>query len=487
MNPPFSDREKMPAEMRNSINENSTLSAICGNHVNLWGYFLALSHLLLKDGGKIGAVIPINIARGKATNQIREHLLKNYHIRYIVKPLADAAFSEGSEFKDILFVAEKKKPTKEDLTAIVLFKKSKDEVNIDDTQKIIEEITKIKAEPGKKVQNEFFDLFFVENKKLLEHQDNLMPLLGFSDSENREKLDNFLLKVKERAKGKVTKIRSESVEEGFHASPAGLSELVFVTSPTDQSRVGRSFLILEKVTKESIEVRMNESKTIFSIPKDQVVPALRTLTSVKKFGVKNIDFVITKKFNGFSDVLKFSKWKSGEFDWFQHRKNVENKTSNVVVGRRFRPNSVNTHHFAFYSDTGIVAPHTFKIIRFKNKKEAMLQTLILNSTITMANIISFREQTTGGFTDIMESELVSFDIFNIDKLTKQDIERLERVFEKTSDKDFPSITEQFNSNFGLRREIDLAILSVLGFETKEADRLLDSAYPAIAKELEAKE
>ncbi len=117
MNPPFTDRYKMPKEMREKLKKNS-LSNICGNQINLWGYFLALADLLLKPEGKIGAVIPINIARGGATEKIRNYLLENYHIRYIVKPVKDLAFSEGAAFRDILLILEKRKPKINDITKV---------------------------------------------------------------------------------------------------------------------------------------------------------------------------------------------------------------------------------------------------------------------------------------------------------------------------------------------------------------------------------
>jgi tRNA1(Val) A37 N6-methylase TrmN6 len=75
MNPPFSDSEKMPPEMREKL-KNNPLGDTWGHRINLWGYFLVLADLLLKSKGKIGAVIPINIARGKATEKIRNFLLE---------------------------------------------------------------------------------------------------------------------------------------------------------------------------------------------------------------------------------------------------------------------------------------------------------------------------------------------------------------------------------------------------------------------------
>ncbi|MGB9760708.1 MAG: HsdM family class I SAM-dependent methyltransferase, partial [Thermoproteota archaeon] len=88
MNPPFSDREKLPEDYLEKLSNKSiigkTLGKTCGHQINLWGYFLALADLMLKPNGKIAVVVPINIARGKATEKIRNYLLENYHIKYIV-------------------------------------------------------------------------------------------------------------------------------------------------------------------------------------------------------------------------------------------------------------------------------------------------------------------------------------------------------------------------------------------------------------------
>lgn len=76
----------MPRYMLEKLKNNDTLGGICGHKVNLWGYFIALADYLLKPGGRIGAVIPINIFRGEATEKIRKYLIENYKIEYIIKP-----------------------------------------------------------------------------------------------------------------------------------------------------------------------------------------------------------------------------------------------------------------------------------------------------------------------------------------------------------------------------------------------------------------
>ncbi|MEM0142731.1 MAG: N-6 DNA methylase [Candidatus Parvarchaeum sp.] len=484
MNPPFSDREKMPKEMRDKLNNNTTLNAICGGQVNFWGLFLAMANLLIKDGGKIGAVIPINFARGEASRQIREFLLTNYTTKFIIKPLSDAAFSEGASFKDILYIAIKKRPEKVDYTGIVSIKASIKTLTQEQVIKLVKDLASC-YETQKDKNTEQFEVNFINTLEMLDYTDNLMPLIGFTTYKNKNVLDSFLKSIRKYSSELLIKIPKEMISEGFHASPAGLSELVFITRPLDKARVERAFLTLKKEDNEFIQVELKNGELSLNIPYSKLKPALRTLTAVKTFNPECVDYILTQQPERFEAIMKLSKWK-GLFNWSEHRRTVEKKESFVIVGSRFRPNSNNTHQFAFYSSKRLVAPHTFKILRFENSKEALIQTLILNSSITMANILSYRAQTTGGFTSIMESELISFDIFNFKELSEKQKTKLESLFNDLKKKDFPSIFEQYDKNFADRRLIDSTILEILGFREEEINKLLDSLYPVIAKEFQAK-
>ncbi len=484
MNPPFSDREKMPTEMREKINENEVLNRVSGNRVNLWGSFMALSDLLLRKDGKVAAVIPINIARGEATKKIRQYMLKNYSLQYLVKPLEDEAFSEGSSFKDVLFIGRKRKPMPGDYTAIVTIRTSIKNLPPEAVSRLISRI-KNSYDRKEPLNTGTVETEFLETIKLSRYENNLMPIIGFASTSNKKVLDDFLTRVRERSAKKLTKISRPMISEGFHASPSGLSELVFITKPLDTSRIERAFLIVENENEKVVMVKIKDLNESFPVARSKLKPALRTLTAVKTMDASDIDYVLIDPPSNFEAILNLSKWR-GSFDWANQRENVRKKTSNVVVGRRFRPNSKNTHHFAFYSEKGILSPHTFKLIRFRDPIEAKIQTLILNSTLTMSNILSFREQTTGGFTDIMESELVLFDIFDVSALNAEAITKLLNLFNDLCNKELPSILDQYVSFNEMRVNLDIGILSVLGFSDEEARKILFPLYEAIIEEMKVK-
>ena len=103
--------------------------------------------------------------------------------------------------------------------------------------------------------------------------------------------------------------------------------------------------------------------------------------------------------------------------------------------------------------------------------------------ITLKNIITLREQTTEGFTDIMETELNLFDAFNINNLTVEDKKKLDESFDYLKNVKFPSILEQLENRFKGRIELDKTILQVIGFDKKEINNWLPKIYDALIKEL----
>ncbi len=485
MNPPFSDREKMPPEMREQLKKNP-LGEICGHQVNLWGYFLALADLLLKPGGKIGAVIPINIARGKATEKIRKFLLENYHIRYIVKPVVDVAFSEGASFNDCLFIAEKsKEKSKSGITTFVFLKKSIRNLSMEEIERILQSIKKNYSQ-NKEICTSDFDLALVESSKLLKFIDNMMPFFGVHSVKNLKILYDFLEAISNSNNSNKLNKFIYPIKEGFHASPAGLSELTFITNPLTKDRVKRAFLITEKEEKNDIICKINKTNIRIKIEKSSLIPALRTLTGVKRFFVDDIDFFIVEKPKEFEKILILSKWKDkNKFNWENRvKKNVSGKKTYLAIARRFRPDSPNTHLFAFFSNKSFIVPHTFKIVDIP-EDEAIYQGLILNSIIGIMNVIIYREQTTEGYTDIMESDLHNFKIFNADVLTYDDKKTLKKLSDTLSKVEFPSIIEQLENRFWARIELDKAILKILGFSDGEINEWLPKVYDALVEELRA--
>lgn len=485
MNPPFTDRDKMPQYMRDSLKENTTLVKFCANAVNLWGYFLALAHLLLRDGGKIGGVIPINIARGETTFKIREFLFKNYHVIYWIKPVADFAFSEGASFKDSLFIAKKIQPKTDDLTGMILFRKSIRSMTLEEGQKVVEKIRSIEPIEGKQYETEYFSLRFVKQTELCSDIDNLMLHIGGTSFQNMDVIREFIAAVSHSGKKKLSNLKIEHMKEGI-TSPKGMSQLVYVTQPLDESRVKRSFLILEKEEGHTINAIVKDANKSVEIPKDAIKPALRTSTGIKSIDItKHHDYIVTKKYPDFSKVLMFSKWR-GKFDW----RLIQNKIdmvgeSRTVIPDKIRLSSENTNVLGIYSDKPLMLSNLFFTYTDLNKEKCKVLALSLNSVLTLAQFMVFKSETLGGYIRLSANDWALTTQLDYEELNEKNRDMLLGLFDELRSVEFPSIMEQLENRFWARVKLDKTILEIIGFETSEIDNWLPKIYDSLVNELKA--
>jgi methylase of polypeptide subunit release factors len=482
MNPPYSDREKMPKAMQEKLNENTTLNVHCGNLVNLWGYFLVLGDLLVKDGGLVGSVIPINFARGQASEKIRDFMLKNHTIRYIVKPVGDLAFSEGAAFRDILLITEKKKPEPTDNCQIVYFKKSIREFENKEMPKVYTQLRNLKVS-DKYFSNEILDVFTITQADLQAKQANLMHFLWASTAESYRVVSEFYDKLN---KSKLMNFPKRFVRDCYNSAGfKGLIDATFVTNPmNEKSRIERAFMILDSVGDDAINIHLKGTDFRYKIPKNIIKKALRTVTGVKSMIIEqNHDYFISKNFEDFSKIQKLPNKIKKDFDWNEVEKRSKGKFVNLAFSRRFRLNSSNTSFIAFYSDEEINFADTFKIVPNIPIEQAKILCLFYNSIVNIVQVISNREATTGGFGTIRETDLLNFQLLAYEKLSSKEKEKLLGVFESLRGVEFPSIVSQIEHRFSGRVELDKAILEVLGYKKGEINELLPQLYEVVLREL----
>ncbi|MBZ9577992.1 N-6 DNA methylase [Patescibacteria group bacterium] len=484
MNPPFSDRNKLPKQYREHLKDFQHLITKCGNRINFWGFFLALVDYLLKENGKMGLVIPINIARGKATQEIRNYILENYHIHYMLKTTEDIAFSEGSAFRDILLIAEKRKPKARDLTGIVFLKRSIKEMSTEDGERITKKIKSISKNQST-YSDEDIELRFINYKKFLDYRENFMPLIGGVSQNNMEILRVFVERSIKN-EDKLTNLKSDMLKEGI-TSPEGLGQLVYITNPLDESRLKRAFIVFEREEPKKIYAAIKDTKFKLKIPKQDIKPLLRTLTGIKKIDIaKQHDFVTTCEYSDFKKVLAISKWKKKKFDWKVIQKKVENLgLSRLVVPDKINLSSKNTHLIALFSEEPLVLSNLFFAFSNLDKNDCKIYTLSLNSILCLSQFIIYKPETLGTYIRMSAHDWELTKQINPRSVSEKEKETLMNLFEKLKDVEFPSIIEQLENRFPARIELDKKILKILGFSDKEIDEWLPKIYDILVKELKA--
>jgi tRNA1(Val) A37 N6-methylase TrmN6 len=481
MNPPFTDREKMPEYMREKLKV-SPLNSICGNQVNFWGYFLALADLLLKPNGKIGAVIPINIARGSATEKIRKFLIDNYHIKYIIKTTKDTAFSEGTAFKDVLFIAEKKKPTDNDRVNIVFLKKSFKTLTDNELSNLVSQLSNYQKNETGIESTPDFQLWQISTNFLREYTDNLMIFLRGDSVETRKEFLEFFELFKQKGKSKLRTLQKKEMLEGFHASPKGLSELVFITKNSEDRTAKNSIMTIEDENSDHISVKVQSTNSTFVLSKKLVRPAIKTITGLTEIDVtKQHDYIVTGNFSEFSQVLTLSKWK-GSFNWGLVRTRLVDRESFVALQHRIRMNSPNTNIIALYSDIPFYTTHAFNIFK-ADKEEAKILTLYFNSVLGLLQFSTYSKETTEGYMEFMQSDLINVSVPDVKKLAEQDIENLSNLFDKLRKVKFGSLTSQLEMPTKERIELDSTFLKLFGFSEKEIRHWLSKLYQILLEDI----
>jgi hypothetical protein len=170
-----------------------------------------------------------------------------------------------------------------------------------------------------------------------------MPLIGMFNPDNIKLFEDFSKKIRLQGGTKLTKLNDFEIREGFHASPAGMSQISFITSPFIKNRVVRAFLIYESEDEKYINVKIKKADLKIKIEKSKVIPALRTLTGIDTFYADKIDYFIKKEPKDLQKILTLSKWKKKDkFSWNLITDKLKEKEIHISLARRFRPDSSNT-------------------------------------------------------------------------------------------------------------------------------------------------
>ncbi|MFX0117500.1 MAG: Eco57I restriction-modification methylase domain-containing protein, partial [Candidatus Hodarchaeota archaeon] len=120
MNPPFT------RYLRLSNHYLETLNKVCKSYakhmspqMGLHVFSLFLADSLLTSGGRIAAILPASTFYSKYSEGLKEFLLARYQIRAIVGTSTDKSFSEASDLKEIIFIADKRKRGEKPIKSIL--------------------------------------------------------------------------------------------------------------------------------------------------------------------------------------------------------------------------------------------------------------------------------------------------------------------------------------------------------------------------------
>lgn len=476
MNPPFTKTERLPKSYSKQIKENWQ---DWGGGVGLWGSFIGLAcdYLVKPEGGKIAAVIPIAIFRGKETERLREKLFSeksDFRVKYVVKAIKNLAFSESSAFRDILIVFESGNDSIS-MTAFVFLKSDLTDLTVEQARQIGEKIRSV--EPGQDYEDEQISVYWVSWKKLVQSRRNLMPYVNIVKHENRHVLFKFFEILQSHPQ--FERANEKLIREGWGPRPKGINKLVIITRPTHPSRLKKAFLVLleDDPKKKTIKFGIKDMDFEFEIPRKILVRSLRTATGINHMYLRenDLDYIITQPFKGFDFIKQVAgiKW---EMDWDKLNKELASLHANKIIVRRINIASRNSNLISFQTFEDIFATNQLKLI---DDDYNYIWPLLLNSIIFSAQLFANKEDTQSVWMDIHGHDISCVCLPVIDRLTDSQISQLNDLWEKLKNNEFPSLLEQFNTINPLRLTLDRTIFEIFGikFDVKKL-------YRAVAEEIE---
>jgi len=439
MNPPFCDRNKLPRRYVEEILSHKNLVERCGTRINLWGYFLALLDDVLSDNGRVGAIVPSSFLRGKETRKIRKKMLENYHIEYIIKPVGNIAFSKGAKFRDIAIILQRKKPRENDFTKVIFMKTKLEDISHSEAEQISNELRNLL--PTKEYTKRDYDCYSVKYSELLRHSDNLISLLWSSNLKNLKNIRHFLESLEKKAGDKLTRIDTSWFREGIHTYPRGISKLIFVNNPIQESRLFRAFLVLNTKAEGHIEFSpkktKNKKKEInlqnmkFRVDSGSYLPSLRTINGIRRMDSSEIhDYVLIDNYKGANDIIKTLE--IPKFSWKSLKSKILGIKCNLALIHKFTPWSNNIHLLAIFMEKDFYPSDSFTILKPQNSniERAKLMTLYFNSTLFFVYMFVNKKATEEKNIEIKQLDLAQCNILDFTKLTIEEEKRLLQLFDK---------------------------------------------------------
>ncbi|MFH8087076.1 MAG: N-6 DNA methylase [Candidatus Aenigmatarchaeota archaeon] len=481
MNPPFTDRRRLPKKMLESLKRNQIFKEICGHEINLWGYFIALADLFLKPNGKLACVIPIAISRGTTTEKIRKYLLKKYCLKYFIKSTKNLAFSESAAFRDILLIAEKKIPI-ENIVTFVLIKKDFKLLSRDEINHIMEVCKKCKE---KYYSDELVEIYRIPQKILVKYEKNFMKYLWATSYKNITIVDKFFATLKLKARESLATLDKLNIKllRGFETTPRGLVDVTFITNPFSKVRVKRALLIQEKMKENILFFKIKNIPKIYELQTKKTLPALRTAIDLKSFFIKNFDYLITEEAALMKEIRSLTRWK-GKINLNKLKRDAEKRLTHFATLYKFNLYSPHTHILSFYSEEKIVPANVFMTFSI-DRETAKIFSVFFNSVVYLLQLLVNKTETTGQYIAITKDDLERFSVLNVAKMNGGKKAIILNLFDRLKDVEFPSIIEQLEKRFWARVELDKTILKILGFSDKEIEEWLPKVYDAIVEELKA--
>jgi len=494
MNPPFTSSDNLPSdykkELRRRFSSPSAYAKCLTGKLSFQAYFLLLADKFLKKGGRIACVLPFSTFVGKAFRKLNEFLVKNYTINCIVYGLGRSAFSDNTNFSEVLFVATKRRPNNDEEFVITAVKTPPTEWSEKDVALIQEQIDwSRKSDRLKETKLAITKRF--KQMDLINEKAGLTQLTLAFDTQFSEALSS--LHEAYSKSGLVRPFQKVANSGGFElfayelrikgGKYYGFSALS-ISGSESRMKKNTDILVYVDETEKTIRARNRFTNEIFSFPKKAICRQLRRLSEIDRIDISDDkECVVCRYYDELPHVLLkiYSAEMARKFgqrirqEW---EKKVNHGMSSFVFTRKVDLSAAGTRLLSLFSEEPLFLSADSWGMRNLSPEDSKILVLWFNSTLFLAEILSKRTQTRGSWRRIDEHYVFEMSCIDPSKISSIERQVLLSLFEEVSDDRFPSLIEQLRSGFEPRKKIDMAFLKILGFDEDAQRELLRGLYEA---------
>lgn len=498
MNPPFTSCDNLPMVYKEHLKERfqkpAAYAKCLTGKLSLQAYFVLLADRFLKPRGHLACVIPLTTLVGKAFNNLTTFLVENYTIKYIIVGLGRSAFSENTALSEILFIAEKRHPPKGNKFVLIGVKESPTKWSPSDIDNIAKQAVEGRA--GKPTDSNIATALTIEQVELSRGKKGLNELLMKFDTEFTDTLVTLHRVYQSRKKVIATgDLEKETgceffayelrIRGGAHYGFSALS----ISDSIERMKKKSDVLLFQSEDESSVTARNRFTNELVTMPKSCVCKQIRRLSSVGTMEITNDkEFLVSKPFLGL-DKLLLSVYPEGQSKVFESRIRMEweekvmHGVSNIVLARRIDLAAPGTRHLSLYSESPMFLSANSWGIRNLKPDDAKILCLWFNSSFFLMEIFSKRTQTRGSWGQIDKNYIFAMASMNPMVLSDEERSLLLSTFKTLSSVEFPSLLEQYASNFKEKMDVDRAFLDVVGVKKEDQDRLIRRIHSVLYQKL----
>jgi type I restriction-modification system DNA methylase subunit len=466
-NPPYSRYTSLSKKYTEFLKKRfSRYGKYLKHQMGLHGFALMLADEMLNEEGRIAAVLPASILYSSYGTGLKQLLLDRYQVEFLITSELVKAFSEGSDFREILLICKKttKGNTPRQQVKCVSLRQHPGETELPGV------IISLKETSFTEEENAFFSIKCV-NQAELEASGNWM--VHFFPS-NHEDLVTDLSRKINLVTGREMDFHLfrgfEMYGPDFFFVPNKFWELTRVndTVITIRERTGSSSSKTYNIPIEYFPAALRKP----SFYRDTITPVvnhrvLRVPPDVKNQGVQ--DYIALNESHAVAAQKQFGN------DWYSHvfaQFKTKNPIGRVFLVDKFSVSSAAL--IAHFTDELLAASKNFYILKSEILEKDKFHAAWLNSSIFLILFLHHRREIGGSFGRLQIVDYLSRSLFVKYVPSSKHLAKILEAFDQLRSLKLPPLDKQMN--LPQRQQLDLVFLQYLGFTADESKNMLSRIY-----------